>query len=802
MNTQVVHSKKKNRNPTKANKSTKELKSTSIAQYFVSELVLAAELCLDRNYVAINTLNQLFTYEILVSILKLDLSESIKAAAANLIVHLYVEPSHNEVVIPCLSRTWSDISKNETPLLPYVDVTIRNKFALLQEICGVYLKSMANKKWTPYALEVMNLLKTLVRFNFYGTTERLIDIVFPLLNALDRRADLESPESFLSSLSSKVADKIRSSFYAHEGEGDAGTIASAAAAAAAATAGGGGGEAQGDIEMSSPTMRDKDTSMVIRESSVDLELTREESSPTEKDISNINAEPKTWQEKYLDFIDSLYGLVILMLIAFPTFGLSLYILSSSAQHKKDVEVSSITEIYGMAVSCVFVVEKMLRLYCFHALYQNAIIYFNEWINCIDFATVLIDLVINLIVIIASQLEEGQNIVKFLRIFRVFRYLFKVMYLSSQINDVISVVKKKEIRRYSKTSPHEINTMIKIVEILSCAQKLIQDRNLSVFLRIFYKICAGAESSQPEDLFQRLESETSGISMKVGDFQDILLDVLMYQDTTLVQTGLDVLVAHFSSRAILLNNAKKVQLLISNRRQKQYHTIDQMLLKLQKNAATQELWGSLQTEDDIQTNIQTQEILIQLIDTCRMPRFVLEFNEEFTPEKDVQNLLRNLGFFDVAFEVYNLLEGIEEDEEGNIGESGENVIKIVSLCNQLMYWFILDNPENQELVFRKLDFFLSTLDEGIYSHNVIRAMFKNNETLMKKIPKEKIQEVVDLITKNGTRPQYLSLLTSITYVGDKNITENQVKFSYTYTSSSTLYSIILFIYYINLYSTKL
>ena len=780
VNTQVVSSKEKKRKAAKANKSTKELKSASIAQYFVSELVLAAELCLDRNYVAINTLNQLFTYEILVSILKLDLSESIKAAAANLIVHLYVEPSHNEVVIPCLSRTWSDISKNETPLLPYVDVTIRNKFALIQEICSVYLKSMANKKWTPYALEVMNLLKTLVRFNFYGTTERLIDIVFPLLNALDRRADLNSPESFLSSLSSKIADKIRSSFFVHEedeegegegeGEGGGGTIASAAASAAASAE-------QGDIELSS-SVRDKGTSVVIRESSVDLELTREESSPTEKDVSNINSsEPKTWQDKYLDFIDSLYGLIILMLIAFPTFGLSIYILSSSGNHKKDFNVFFITEIYGMAVSCVFVVEKMLRLYCYHFLYQNAIIYFNEWINCIDFATVLTDLVINLIVVIASQLEEGQNIVKFLRVFRVFRYLFKVMYLSSQINDVISVVKKKEIKRYSKTSPHEINTMIKIVEILSCAQKLIQDRNLSVFLRIFYKICAGAESSQPEDLFQRLESETSGISMTVGDFQGILLDVLMYHDTTLVQTALDVLVAHFSSRAILLNNAKKVQLLISNRRQKQYHTIDQMLLKLQKNAATQELWGSLQTEEDIQTNIQTQEILIQLIDTCRMPRFVLEFNEEFTPEKDVQNLLRNLGFFDVAFEVYNLLEGIEEDEEGNIGESGENVIKIVSLCNQLMYWFILDNPENQELVFRKLDFFLSTLDEGIYSHNVIRAMFKNNETLMKKIPKEKIEEVVDLITKNGTRPQYLSLLTSITYVGDKNITENQVRFTY-------------------------
>ena len=86
--------------------------------------------------------------------------------------------------------------------------------------------------------------------------------------------------------------------------------------------------------------------------------------------------------------------------------------------------------------------------------------------------------------------------------------------------------------------------------------------------------------------------------------------------------------------------------------------------------------------DEATNQETHRILTDLTAMCRKKREILEFSEEFAPVVDVQNLLRNLGFFEVALEVYNLLESIEEDEDGEIGVPGNNVIHIVLLCNQV------------------------------------------------------------------------------------------------------------------------
>ena len=86
--------------------------------------------------------------------------------------------------------------------------------------------------------------------------------------------------------------------------------------------------------------------------------------------------------------------------------------------------------------------------------------------------------------------------------------------------------------------------------------------------------------------------------------------------------------------------------------------------------------------------------------------MLEFDEDYIYEVDIQDLLRNLGFFDIALKVYDLIESVEEDEDGNVGEVGENTITIVKMCSELMYWFLLDNPKNQVClyIYNFFDFF--------------------------------------------------------------------------------------------------
>merc|ERR1711871_403927 len=110
----------------------------------------------------------------------------------------------------------------------------------------------------------------------------------------------------------------------------------------------------------------------------------------------------------------------------------------------------------------------------------------------------------------------------------------------------------------------------------------------------------------------------------------------------------------------------------------------------------------------------------------------------------------------------------------------------------MYWFLLDNPRNQELGFRKLDWFMETLDDDIASHRIIRAIFRNNEYLMKKCPKEEIASSISKIAKNGVKPQYLMLLTSITSVGDKNIVDNQFEVIKNLTNPSKLPKVLKYI----------
>merc|ERR1712185_735369 len=113
-----------------------------------------------------------------------------------------------------------------------------------------------------------------------------------------------------------------------------------------------------------------------------------------------------------------------------------------------------------------------------------------------------------------------------------------------------------------------------------------------------------------------------------------------------------------------------------------------------------------------------------------------------------------------------MEGIEDEEE-ELDEVGLNTKDLCRLCNSLMYWAILDNAKNQELAYDSLEFFMDTLDEDIGSAQCIRAVFSNNEYLMKLVPHINLSILVDRIIAGGTdgkKPQYLSLAVSITNVG--------------------------------------
>lgn len=64
--------------------------------------------------------------------------------------------------------------------------------------------------------------------------------------------------------------------------------------------------------------------------------------------------------------------------------------------------------------------------------------------------------------------------------------------------------------------------------------------------------------------------------------------------------------------------------------------------------------------------------------------------------------------------------------------------------------------------------------------------------MTKCPREEIANAVNKICKNGPKPQYLALLLSITYCGEKNMVENQYEVIKTVTHPSKFSKVAMFL----------
>ena len=715
--------------------------SKVVSMYYTAQLLLAAEMCLGRNYVAMKHIENMLPYETLVTMIKMDIDETLRAAAVKLIMRLYVDRDPQVLtVIPILSRSWSDISKQDTPQLPCVENDRLHHFALLQQILSKYIESMKGSQWDRVALSMMQLLHKLVEFNFYGDTERLFSVVEPLLLALDRRSVVlvvtentlqptgRVPRSQTTRSTSKKMKRLRSR-----------------------------GTVPHELSVGSPGPR---------------VLTLSEGTPPDQsktlknnDEDGDKGSRRSWQKTVYDFLTSLPALVAVIFLVLLALVVTLVqtLTGASGQGYK---------IFDYIVVSIFCVEITLRLYCYVYCFHNVVKFFRSALNCIDVIVVIIDLVILGTPSLAGKGAEFAKVLRIARLARLVR-VFRAARIVQKLKS-LGVVKYDDWRmpkRFLKTPAHELETMTEAIGVLSHIEHIIEDRNLSLLLRGFYHWENGSDKSSPVDIFEKVVDKSNELSLAaVSSFEDILIDCLMYSNPDLVQGVLNVIVAHNSSRSVLLNNAQQVQLLVSHKREKQQTEIASMLRQLNRNVETNELWSDLHTEEDERVYVETCGILTKLIEACRSSRKELAFDEAYEPDVDTQNMLRNHGFFETALKVVRLLNEFDENSDEELSADVNH--GIVKMCNQLLYWFVIDNPKNQALAYEHMSFFLDTLDMKIESHRVVHAIFKGNDVLMKRCPKYLIEDFAEKICRNGRRPQYLSLFASITNVGVKNILVNQ------------------------------
>lgn len=728
-----VDSKNSNSKLLASKKNASAAQKDAVANYFIAELKLSGELCLDRNYIGMSFCDKLFTYESLVTMLKIDVRSDLKSAAARLMFCLIIDRDPQSCTkIPCLTRTWTDLQKSPDPVLPYVEPARRNIFALTQEILSQHIKDMAGRRWDEYSLQMLRLLKSMVTFNFYGTTEKMKDVIDPLVAVLDRREtiyeDLAAAKSFRRGRGSHAANK-------------------------------------GPSSLSSKNLKSDKTSAVVVDEVVDLST---------QDLSaeyNFSSEdiPEPWQKTTSDFLESFPVLVAVLGLTVVAVSLTVY---QAITNESDDEGTWLY-IVGIVILIIFFFECSVRAYCYRYLNGNIIHFLMNGFNQIDISVILLD-----VAFLCIPPEQGGGnsysktirLVRFLRLLRVLRAARVVQRFvdKSKIASDIWIAPF----RYSKAPIAELETMVEAVHILQYCQQVIEDRNISLLLRRFYEVESGDISGSTFDIFSFVVEKSNDLSLGTENFDFILLDALMFNHSSLVQGSLELLVAHHSKCKTLIDNASNVQLLTTGRRERQFKIVDQMLQQLERNAETHELWGELKTEMDKQTNKQTKDILSELTDICRLRRQELELDNDYIPDKEMQNLFRNLGCFEICMKVMGLLDSVDPDENGAYGEVSLNTRSICILCNTLLYWFILENPKNQGLAYEELGFFLNSLDKDIYSHLIVRSIFKMNEGLMKVVPRSHLTDLAEKICKVGKSHHYLALFSSITYVGEKNIPKNQ------------------------------
>ena len=694
----------------KAKAAASQAQKDNVADYFINELYLGAEMCMDRNYVSMYKLDDYFSYESLVTIMKMNVHNRLKAAACRMLFCLHVdrEPQVAKKV-PCLTRTWTVISKYDVPQLPSVDSDRVNAYALIQQLCSQHVTGMTGRKWDKYSMYILEMMLGLLKFNFYGTIEKLSDVLVPIISAVDRRKV---------DYSDGASNRGR-----HSGNDD---------------------EDEEEDEQLAALLLEKERRM------------------------------NSWQKKHFDLLESLPAMVGILFLVLAAVVVTIYLVIANAEETLGFKI------FGYIVLVVFLYDFFMRYYCYWYVYREHTKFLCSTFNIIDQVVILIDVAFLVLDFFGGVGGSATNFTKTLRLVRLVR-LIRVLRAAKVINALTQVVEDEiewlQPLRYAKIPMDELETMTLAIDILMYIQGVIEDRNLSLFMRAFYAWESGSDQRSPEEIFASVVKQTEDLRLGIQDFDEIFIDNIMFKHLPLVQGSLNILMARHSLRETLLRNAHDVQLLVSPKRERQFRTISNIVMQLERNAETHELWGELETEFDHQTNKQTKEILTELVELCRVRSTVLEFGEDYTADTSIQDLLRNLGLFEISLKVLGLMESCEEDdlnEDGTENEVSANTRHLCLLCNELLYWFTTGNAANQEQVYEELELFLESLDEGIKAHKVIRAIFKGNEALMKLVPLSLLGDMADNICQKERSHHYLALASSITHVGEKNFVKNQME----------------------------
>lgn len=708
-----------------------------VAKYFIAQLYLCADLCLDRNYFAISLLEKTYTFDILITMVKLpDVPNSFKAPVCRMLRCLYVDRDPQvEAKYPQLIRintptlTGSQKSKLSNSVTPFT-------FCVLQQIISEYLyNELDATKCDDLTCEMIALLLSLIKFGFYKTREQLVDIMTPLIRFLDERRNNTLAPAFT---------KNKTGYFGDEGSMKIGDIAR-----------------QESLDLKQATSFSFDVARLRKGLHFNLFIAESSALPSNDNnqLDHSYRDPNNWMVQTIDFLHSEYCLLCLCFFIFLSTSASIILLLQF-----NVLIFRIIDII---VTISFVVELFIRLTLSTYLKRNE--EYTLDYNVVDICVVLVDIVL-LILVESFYRSWHPHTFTILRIFRLIRILRTYRVVKIITERAKNSIEWQSPTRYNFMTEHESRAIGTVLQAISAVSDIVQDKKLDSCMRAFTIWFDSEEAGRhldPNSVYSAVINEDAEFwNMIPSRFENSLTDVMMYSDSTLVQHALNLLMIHKSKDVLHFHYMGNVQLLHTEVIVEKYKRIIENQRFVKQCAENFEIWRDYADDDSINTAnnllMKISEIYSSLFKSTH-PK-LLDSDPSMLEDVEIQQILLNTN---AITDIMSLQHAMLDK---SIAVIHPKTAEIIIACNKLLCAFVNHNGPNQSIVFKHLDWFLNHLEEGLYSSKVVKSVLSRNRALIKQCPKSIITELLQRITFTK-KPEFLDVLiglTDVIEVGDVGV----------------------------------
>eukprot|EP01036_Dinobryon_divergens_P025774 gene25774-34355_t len=737
-----------------------------VGDYFITQLYVIADLCLDRNYVAIGIVQRQFTYEALLTILKIDsIPNEFKAAACRLLRCLFIDrepqtkanfPRYIRSIVKKESASTTGSSEVSTEIFgnnyPY-------KFSLLQQLISEYLQKVLNTTaLDALSTEMTALLEMLFHFGFYINPSQIQVVLLPLNNLLKSYQNISNKNvEVMANSDANISIKNKRIY---------------------------------PISWFRTTLRWLCGKSVLYE----RVFPRDEIQDQESDDNLNNENLQSWESRWLDVTETLTYMSTTIIIVFAAVAvafLQLFLTNASS------DTHGILHVLDLLTTAIFAADVSLRLFCYVRVNRRIFSFWSDVFNMIDTALVLVDMILLGIGGDNSYSNAGRasrtlKIIRLLRLLRLAKLVRAARLVREMRRKARELLNWKLPNRYKEivANTEMGKTIVNALRIHVMIFDRLQDGHLELLVEAFKLYSKIDQKLSPIEAVEKLlsslpdsndlalslaqilnirketprlaHSELKEKSIVIGShFHHTLLDLIMYEDQLLALQSLHLLMHYDSQASVLFNIAERTQLLGSFKVEGVFKNLRNILKELRRLAEMFEIWFSLESEENLET---CEEMTAAL---CKLRATILVKNDDksldiralFKADEEVQMLLRNLDAFALLVDVEKVV------FDGGRSELKPPLLKILQLCNEVACWFCKNCPENQAVAFTHLAWFVSRADDKIGSTRVVRAILEGNKDLIKRCPRQYIAEFAQKILYNGQDPVYLDMYVGLTELSE-------------------------------------